>query len=89
MESAAKQPVVEMVSYIRETIAQIDRAIAELQSSRVRLVGRLAVLEAASDPYVLQAAADYESRVESKRPYEDAEDANSLILEAQGRFLPS
>jgi hypothetical protein len=75
-----------MAQFLRETIAEIDEGIAEMQSRRNQLAVRLAAIDAATDPAVLEAAADYEARTAEKRPYEGAEDANSLITEAHRHY---
>jgi chorismate mutase len=78
--------VVDMVEYLRETIAQMDAAINPYLASRQELALRLAALEAASDPAILAAAEDYADRVEADRPYEEAEDAEELLSEAHRRY---
>lgn len=85
---AASQPVINMVAYLRETIAEFDQAIADLQAKRAGLAVRLAVIESASDAEVLAAAVDYEARVKAGHPYEGAQDANAFISEAHQRFVP-
>ena len=87
-ESARQDQVVEMVHYIRETIAEIDDAVRELQARRTGLAVRLAAMEASGDPAVLDVAADYGARVAETRPYEGAEDVESLIVEAHRRYVP-
>ncbi len=47
---------------------------------------RVAAIEAADDPKIAIAAADYEARVADSRPYEGAEDAERLLAEAHRRF---
>jgi len=79
--------VVDMVEYLRDTLAEIDAAIAELNQRRVGIAERLAVIAAASDPMVHKAVADYSARLAEDRPYEDARDANELIMEAHRQFV--
>ena len=76
----------EMVEYLRATLADIDRAISDLQARRNGVARRLAALEAAADPAVLAAAADYDERLSTNTPYEDAEDAAALLDDARRRF---
>ncbi len=78
--------VVDMVQYIRETIAQLDAAINPYLAKRQELALRLAALEAASDPAVVEAAEDYQERVRTDQPYEDAEDAAAMLSEAHRRY---
>ncbi len=78
--------VVDMVEYLRETIAQMDAAINPYLARRHDLALRLAALEVATDPAILAAAEDYEDRVEANRPYEAAEDAEELLSEAHRRY---
>lgn len=59
------------------------------QARRAGLARTLAALEAATDPDVLRAAEDFESRSEDGRPYEGSEDPNDHIAEAQARFGPT
>lgn len=80
--------VVDMVQYLRETIAQMDAAINPYLARRQDLALRVAALEAASDPDVLAAADDYQDRVTADRPYENAEDAAALLSEAHSRYCP-
>jgi hypothetical protein len=42
---------------------------------------------AANDPAMQAAVDDYAERVRTGRPYEDAHDANELIMEAHRRFV--
>lgn len=77
--------VADMAQYLRDALAETDKHIHEMQVGRTRMALRLAGLDAASDPAVLEAEADYEARVAAGRPYENAEDAESLISEAYGR----
>lgn len=86
-EPARQDQVVEMVHYLRDTITEIDDAVRELQARRTGLAVRLAAMEASGDPAVVAAAADYAARVTENRPYEDAEDAESLIVEAHRRYV--
>ena len=85
-----KQDVVSMIDYLRETIAQMDRvfagAFADWQSGRKELAVRLAALEAAEDPLVAEAVADFEVRTSEDRPYEDAQDAADVLSEAHRRY---
>ena len=80
------QVVTDMVQYLRDFIASIDEAINPWLTKRQELTVRLAALEAASDPAVLDAAADYQDRAVALRPYEDAEDAGTLLSEAHRRY---
>ncbi len=86
-ESARQDHVVEMVQYLRDTIAEIDDALRDLQVRRTGLAIRLAAIEAAGDSAVVEAAADYAARVTENRPYEDAEAAESLLAEAYSRYV--
>lgn len=86
-EPARQDQVVEMVQYLRDTIAQIDDALHDLQVRRTGLAIRLAAIEASGDPAVAEAAADYAVRVTENRPYEDAEDAESILAEACSRYV--
>lgn len=79
--------VADMAQYLRDTLAETDKHISEMQAGRNQMAVRLAGLDAASDPAVLAAAADYEARAASGRPYEGAEDAGSLVSEAYSRFV--
>jgi GTP1/Obg family GTP-binding protein len=85
---AREEQIVDMMTYLRETIAKFDNAIAEMQANRTELASRLAAIEAATDSDLQAAAADYSDRVVAKRPYEDAQSAESLIREAHGRVIP-
>jgi hypothetical protein len=80
--------VVDLVQYLRETIAQMDAAINPYLAKRQEVALRLAALEAASDGTVLEAAADYQDRVAANRPYETAEDAETLLSDAYNRYCP-
>jgi len=79
--------VVDMADYLRETLADIDRVIAELSQRRIEFAAHLAVIQAATDPGTQAVVDDYSVRLEEGRPYEDAEDANALIMEAHRRFV--
>jgi hypothetical protein len=79
--------VVDMVEYLRDTLAEIDAAIAELNERRLGIAVRLAVIASANDPLIQSAAEDYMARVAEQRPYEDATDANELIMEAHRRYV--
>ena len=79
--------VVDMAEYLRETLGEIDSVIAELSERRMGIAARLAVIVAATDPATQSAVADYSARVDEGRAFEDAEDANSLIMEAHRRFV--
>jgi hypothetical protein len=78
--------VVGMVEYLRDTIAEFDETIAEMQARRTELASRLAVIEAATDPDLVAAAKDYADRVEAGRPYEDAMSADDMIRAARQRI---
>lgn len=78
--------VIDLVEYLRETIAQMDAAINPYLAKRQELALRLAALESASDETVLQAAADYQDRVEMNLPYDTAEDAGALLSDAYNRY---
>lgn len=82
-----QEQVVEMAHYLRETIADIDSAVHDLQARRNGLAIRLAAIEASGDSAVTDAAADYAERVTENRPYEGAEDTGSLIAEAHRRYV--
>lgn len=88
MGEPVNDQIVSVVDYLRETIGDIDATVQGLQSERTTLAVRLAALEAATDPDVLEAAEDFASRTEDGRRYEGAEDANDLIREAHARFVP-
>jgi hypothetical protein len=81
------EQVVDMAEYLRDTLAEIDSAIAELTERRMGIATRLAVILAATDPGTQAAIDDYSARIEEGRPYEDAQDANDLIMEAHRRFV--
>ncbi len=49
-EPARQDHVVEMVQYLRDTIAEIDDALVDLQRRRTGLAVRLAAIEASGDP---------------------------------------
>lgn len=80
--------VVDLVQYLRQTIDQIDAAINPYLAKRQELALRLAALEAASDETVLEAAADCQDRVDGNRPYETAEEAETLLSDAYKRYSP-
>ena len=80
--------VVEMRTYLRETIAKIDNFTGYLAAEREDLAMRLAALDAAEDETVLAVAADYEVRQAAGRTYEGAEDAKTLLSDAHRHFLP-
>jgi hypothetical protein len=75
-----------MASYLRETVAEIDEVMAYWLTRREQMAVKIAALEAAENPAVIQAAEDYAQRVAEGRPYEDAEDASDLLSEAYRRF---
>ncbi len=79
--------VVDMVDYLRDVIGKIDEAVGGWTTKRQELAVRLAAMEAATDPAVLEVASDYEARLVADRPYNDAEDAESLLSEAHRRFV--
>lgn len=66
----------------------MDAAINPYLAKRQELALRLAALEAASDETVLEAAADYQDRVDGNRPYETAEEAETLLSDAYKRYSP-
>ena len=78
--------VVGMVEYLRETIAEFDETIAEMQARRTTLATRLAVIEAGTDPGISSAVQDYADRVAANRPYEDSMSADELIRAARTRI---
>ncbi len=82
------EEVVDMVTYLRDFIARIDEAVTPWLARREELAVRLAAIEAAGNPAVLQAASEYQDRVETNRPYEYAEDAEALLSEAHARYCP-
>lgn len=86
--AAGAADVVTLVDHVRGLIADYDRAIAEMHVNRQGLLLKLAALEAAADPAVLDAAADYDERIAEGRGYEDARDAGDVIAEAHRRFVP-
>ena len=53
--------------------------LLDMNRRRNGLAVRLAVIEAASDKAVLDAAEDYATRVAADRPYESAEPAEELL----------
>ncbi len=79
--------VVDMVHYLRDLVSQIDDAVGGWTAKRQGFAVQLAAMEAATDPAVLEVASDYEARVAEDRPYDDAEDAASLLTEAHRRFV--
>ena len=79
--------VVDMVHYLRDLIGEIDQAVDGWTAKRHEFAVRLAAMEAATDPAVLREASDYEARLAEGRPYDDAEDAESLLSEAHRRFV--
>ncbi|MDP9389244.1 MAG: hypothetical protein M3Q48_15345 [Actinomycetota bacterium] len=87
MAEPADDRVIEVVDYLRETIADIDETVRSWHLKRTKLAVRLAALEAATDGSVLEAAADYERRLGEDRPYEAAEDVADLVKEAHSRFV--
>jgi chorismate mutase len=87
-DATASERVVDMVDYLRETIGEIDEMVVDLQAKRAGLAIRLAALEMATDAEVSTAAGDYEARVATGRPYESAEDAETLIAEAHRHYVP-
>lgn len=85
-EEASDAEIVEMATYLRETISEMDEGIAEMRQRRMGLALRLAVIESSSDEATLAAAADYEARVSAGTPYEDALDAEEALTEAWKRY---
>ena len=83
----ADDHVVDMVDYLRETLAEIDETIADLNRRRVGIATRLAVIATSSDPTIQTAVDDHSERVAAGRPYEDAMDANEFVMEAHRRFV--
>ena len=83
-----KIEVVEMRTYLRETLAEMDRAGAWLAAKREQFAMRLAALDAADDDRVLEVASDFEARTAAGRTYDGAEDAETLLSDAHRRFLP-
>lgn len=88
MAEPMRQEVVSLAGYLRSTIRRIDEMMGTWQAQRDELSLRLALIEGPDDPAVAAAAADYESRVEEGRPYEEAVAAEELIKEAHRRFGP-
>ena len=86
MGQPEQEVVVDMVTYLEETLAQMDAWMATWRTEREQLAMRLAAMRAASDPAVGEAAADYRRRLAENRPYETAEDAETLLAEAHRRF---
>jgi hypothetical protein len=84
--TADNDGVIDMVSYLRETISKLDRMIAEMQANRIEMASRLAVIEAGTDPELRVAAEDLADRVRKNRPYEDAMSADALVREIQTRI---
>jgi hypothetical protein len=79
--------VVDLVDYLRETLREMDQAIAGMQEQRRGFAIKLAAIEAESDERVRAAAEDFAQRAASNTPYEDAEDAGDLIAEAHRRYV--
>lgn len=77
--------VVDMVEYLRDAIADIDKLVTEWAVKRQMLAVKLAAIDASSDRRVQDAAAEYEERIATGRPYEGAEDAQDLLTEAHRR----
>jgi len=84
-QNPARESVVSIAQYLRETLAKMDQNILEMQERRHEFAVRLAVIEAAEDPTVLAAIAEHEERAGA--PYEGAEDADSLLAEAHRHFV--
>ena len=84
-EATAREQVVDMVTYLRETITKIDDVMAEWQQRRLEVSTRLAALEAANDPGLQTIADDYADRVRTNTPYENARPAEDVITEAHRR----
>lgn len=87
-EPAEQAEVVDFADYLRQTIAEIDEVVTSWAARRTQLAVRLAAIEAAEDPEVAAAAADYEARMVEGRAYEDAEDAERVLSEAGRRYCP-
>jgi chorismate mutase len=86
-EPVRRSDVVDIADYLEETIRDIDEALAELAGRRAQLAFKLAVLRAASDPDVDDAAADLERRIAEGQPYENARPAEDVITEAHRRYI--
>lgn len=85
--------VIDLATYLRETIAEMDETIAKMESNirewkgkRDSLAVRLAVIEASNDDQLRAAVEDYKDRVATNRPYESAEPAEKVLSEAWKRF---
>lgn len=78
--------VVGMADYLRETVAEMDALMGEWLVRREQMAVKIAAIEAAENPAVLEAAEDYRQRLADGRPYEDAESAESVLSEAYRRF---
>lgn len=84
-EPELQESVVSMAQYLRDTLAELDGSIRDMQAQRHRLAVRLAVIEAAEDPAVKRAVEEYSTR--SGEPYPDAESAGTLISDAHRHFI--
>jgi hypothetical protein len=83
------ETVVSIVDYLEATLRKMDEFVSEIQAwaeARQEIALRLAVLRAAADPAVHDAASDYEQRVAEGRPYEAARPADDVIRDAHARY---
>lgn len=84
-----RSQVIDMVDYLRETLTKLDAASVWLEAQRHEFAVRLAAMEAATNPAVLEASDDFEYRAAQDRPYETAEPAVELLSEAHRRYCSS
>jgi hypothetical protein len=81
----ADADVIDMESYLVETLAKMDRVIRDLTEDRHDIAMRLAVIRATTAEGVERAVAEYEQRLASGEPF-TGEDAESLLSEAHRRY---
>lgn len=79
--------VISLSAYIGETIDEIDEVMVLLGRQRAGLAERKEAIDAAESMAVMDAASDYQRRVDENLPYEGAEDAEPLLSEAFSRFV--
>lgn len=88
MPEASRRPdadVVDMETYLVETLVKMDRVIRELAEDRQDIAMRLAVIRATGSTGVDEAVAEFERRVAAETPYV-GDDAAQLLSEAHRRF---
>ena len=89
MPAEQHDSVVSIVGDLEEALRKMDEFVSDIQAwaeARQEIAMRLAVMRAASDPAVAQAAADYEQRIDEGRPYENARAAEDVIRDAHARY---